>query len=143
MGEDLRAGQRTGRDGAAPEPTAREMGALLLTQFATLLGREIALARAELVAHARQFSLGGLALLTGALLGLSGWLVLLGAAVAGIAYALPVWLAAVIVGGALCLLAGGAILWATRRLAGAGQPLPMTTESIRQDLQAIRDGAHR
>jgi Putative Actinobacterial Holin-X, holin superfamily III len=143
VSEQLRARQHRAQDGAAAEPTVREMGALLLTQFATLLGREIALARAELVAHARQFSLGGLALLTGALLGLSGWFVLLAAAVAGLAQALPVWLAAVIVGAALCLLAGGAILWAARRLAGAGQPLPMTTESIRQDLQAIRDGAHR
>jgi hypothetical protein len=119
------------------------MWGLLVTQFATLLGHEIALAKAELTAHARQFSLGGVALLTGALLGLTGWLALLAAAGLGVAQVLPGWLAALTIGAALCLLATGAAVYAVRRLSGAGRLLPVTAESLRDDLDVIRDGIRR
>jgi Putative Actinobacterial Holin-X, holin superfamily III len=125
------------------ELTLGEASALFINQLATLLGCEIALAKAELTAHARQFSIGGIALLTGALFGLTGWLALLAAAGLGIARALPGWLAALIIGAVLCLLAAAAAAWGARRLSGAGQPLPMTAESIRRDLKVIRDGARQ
>jgi uncharacterized membrane protein YqjE len=125
------------------EPTVGEACALFVNQLATLAGREIALAKAELTAHARQFSMGGIALLAGALFGMTGWLALLAAAGLGIARALPGWLAALIIGAVLCLLAAAAAAWGARRLSGASRPLPMTTESIRRDLEVIRDGTRQ
>jgi hypothetical protein len=125
------------------EPALSEIWGQLLTQFAMLLGHEIALAKAELTAHARQFSLGGMALLTAGLLGLTGWLALLAAAGLGIAQVIPGWLAALIIGAALCLLAVAAAAYAVRRLSGAGQLLPMTADSLRHDVDVIRDGIRR
>jgi hypothetical protein len=125
------------------EPTFGQAFALLINQFATLLGREMALAKAELTAHARQFSLGGIALASAAVAGLTGWLALTAAAGLALSLAIPGWAAALVMGGLLCLLAGAAAAWGVRRLSGAGQPLPMTMQSLRDDLEVIRDGSRR
>jgi hypothetical protein len=127
------------------EPSAAHIAALFLNQLGTLLGREAALAKAELTAHARQFSMGGMALGAAALFGLTGWLALVAAAGFGIAHAVPGWLTALIIGGALVLMATAAAAWGMRRLRGAGQPLPMTAESIRRDLELIQQyqASHR
>ena len=79
---------------------------------------------------------------TGALLGLTGWLALVAAVIAAIAVALPVWAAALIVGGFLVLVAGGVAARGGRRLSGM-EPLTMTAESIRQDVQEVKERAAR
>lgn len=124
-------------------PTTRELAAQAAVQAAGLVGQEIALAKAELLARARQAGVGVSMLVAAGLLGASAWLVLLAAAIAGIAVALPVWASALIMGGALAMLAGGIGLIASRRLARQVPPLPLTTESIRRDLAEIRDRASR
>ncbi len=120
------------------EPTTRELAAQVAVQGAGLLGQEFALAKAELLARARQAGAGATMLAVAGLLGVSAWLVLLAAAVAGVAVALPVWASALILGGALGMGAGGLALIAGRRLARTKPPLPLTTESVRQDLAEIK-----
>jgi hypothetical protein len=115
------------------ELTARELTAQLGEQLSRLLKDEIALARAELFASARQNILGGGLLATAAVLGLSAWAALVTAAIAGIAEGLPVWASALIVTAALGALAGVLALVGRGRLTG-GPPLRMTADSVRKEI---------
>ena len=123
------------------EPTTRDLAAQVLVQGAGLLGQEVALAKAELGAKARQAGMGAAMLAAAGLLGLTSWLVLVAAAVAAVALALPVWAAALIVFAALAAPAGGIALLAGRRLSRFTPPLELTTESLRRDLHEIRERA--
>jgi Putative Actinobacterial Holin-X, holin superfamily III len=75
---------------APPGQSAGQSAAELGVRSATLLGQEFALAKAELRATARTTGTGATLIGTAAALGLSAWLVLLLAAVAGLAVARPV-----------------------------------------------------
>ena len=66
-------------DSAARDLSAGELTVQLGGQVSQLLRDELALARAELFASARQAILGGGMLGTAALLGLTGWLALVAA----------------------------------------------------------------
>lgn len=125
------------------EPTTRELAAQAAVQGAGLLGQELALAKAELLARARQAGAGVTMLAVAGLLGGSAWLILLAAAVAGVAVALPVWASALILGGALAALAGSIALFAIRRLARTKPPLPLTTDSVRRDVAEIKERISR
>jgi hypothetical protein len=129
-------------DSAPGDLSAGELTVQLGNQVSQLLRDELALARAELFARARQAVLGGGMLGAGALLGLTGWLALVAAAIAGSAVALPVWAAALIVGGFLVLVAGGVAARGGRRLSRM-EPLTLTAESIRQDVQEVQQRAER
>jgi hypothetical protein len=128
---------------APPKQSAGQLAAELGVRTATLLGQEFALAKAEVRAMARTAGTGATLLGAAAALGLSAWPVLLLAAVAGLAVALPVWAAALIVFGALALPAAVLAAVAARWLARARPLLPLTTESIREDLRATREWARR
>jgi hypothetical protein len=127
---------------ASPDLSAVELTVQLGNQVSELLREELALARTELFARARQAVLGGGILGTAALLGLTGWLALVTAVIAGLAVALPVWAATVIVGGFLVLLAGGVAARGSRRLSRIA-PLTLTAESIRRDVQEVKERAAR
>lgn len=120
------------------ELSSGQLAAEAAVQMGGLLGQEFALAKAELRAHARHLGVGSGMLATAGFLGVSTWLVLLGAAVAGIAVVLPAWAAALIVGGALALAGAVAAGLGSRRLRRAMPPLPMTTQSFRRDLAEIK-----
>jgi Flp pilus assembly protein TadB len=121
--------------------SARELAGQLGGQVPQLLRDELALARAELFARARQAALGGGMFAAAALLGLTGWLVLVAAGIAGTAIVLPVWAAALIVGGVLLLTGGVIAARAARRLSRGVPPLPLTADSIRRDVREIRERA--
>jgi hypothetical protein len=122
--------------------SARELTARLGGQLSALVREEMALAKAELFASARQAFLGGAFLATAAIIGLTGWLALVAAAIAGIASALPVWASALIIGGALVLMAGVLAALGRARLARGTPPLSMTAASVRKDIGELtgRDG---
>lgn len=126
-----------------PEPgrevSVGQAAGQIVTQLGALVGCEVALAKAELAAQARQFSVGGLALLTAAVLGVAGGALFVATVVLAIALALPGWAATLIVGGAFVLLAAAAAGFGAKRLRGAGKPLPMTAESVRADLIVLKD----
>lgn len=117
--------------GPAQELTVRELTIQLGDDLTRLVKDEIALAKAELFASSRQAVLGG-GMLTGALVaGLTSWLALVAAAIAGIATGLPVWAAALLVGVACGTGAAGLALLGIRRLRRGSPPLQMTISSIR------------
>jgi hypothetical protein len=122
--------------------SVRELTARLGGQLSALLRQELALARAELFASARQALFGGSLLAVAALLGLTGWLALVAAAIAGIASVLPVWASALIIGGALVLMAAALALLGRARLAKGTPPLSITAASVRRDIGELtgRDG---
>jgi hypothetical protein len=114
-----------------------ELISSLTGQISRLVRAELALARAELLASGRQAALGG-GLLTGAaVVGFTAWLVMVAAAIAGIAEGLPVWASALIIGAALVVLAGVLALIGRARLTRGMRPLPMTTDTVRKDVHEL------
>ena len=117
-----------------------ELISSLTEQMTRLVRAELALARAELFANARQAVLGGGLLTAAAVAGFTAWLAMVAAAIAGIAEGLPVWAGALIVGGALAALAGVLALLGRARLARGMPPLPLTTDTVKRDVAEL---AHR
>lgn len=114
------------------------------SQLAQLLRDELALARAEVFARVRQATMGAMMTAVAALLGLTGWVALVAAGIAGIATVLPVWAAALIVGGFLVLAAGLLVLGGRRRIAAAAPlTLPLTADSLRRDVAVVKAQAGR
>jgi hypothetical protein len=118
-----------------------ELTVHLTEQVTRLLRTELALARAELFASARQAVMGGGLFAAAAVMGFTGWLALVAGAVAGIAEALPVWASALIVGAALFAIAGALAMVGRARMKRGMPPLAMTTGSVRRDLHEL--SAHR
>jgi hypothetical protein len=116
------------------------LSAELGVQAAAFLGQEVALAKAELRANARQAVRGSIPLAAAAVLGGSAWLAALAAAVLGISVALPAWAAALIIAAGLAAAGGLLALLAGRRLARVPAGLPLTAETLRQ---GMHDVAHR
>lgn len=119
---------------SAQDLTARELTAQLGDQLGRLIKDEAMLAKAELFASARQSVLGGGMLTVAMIVGMTSWLAMVTAAIAGIAAGLPVWAAALIVGGVLAVSAGTLALLGIRRLSRGMPPLQLTTGSIRASL---------
>src|SRR6202140_3764815 len=80
----------------------------LASETILLIRQEVALLKAELREKFSRVGQGAVAVGAGALIAFSGWLVLLAAAVLGLATVQPPWLAALIV--ALVVLAIGGVL---------------------------------
>ena len=114
--------------------SVRELTAQLGEQLPRLMREEVALARAELFARAKQAKSGGGLLAGAAVVALGGWLAMVAAAIAGIAEALPVWASALIVGGSLAAVAGALAQRGRSRLPRRVPPLPVTAGSVRRDL---------
>ncbi|MGY0231726.1 YhjD/YihY/BrkB family envelope integrity protein [Longispora urticae] len=113
-------------------------------QMSRLVRDEIALAKLETVARARQLGTGVGLLAGGALLALYGLGFLLAAAALGLATVLPAWLAVLLVGVLLTALAGIAVLLGTRRVRDGAPPVPTDTlASVQQDVATIKESAHR
>jgi hypothetical protein len=125
------------------DASVAQLTAQLGVQAATLAGREIALAKAELRASARQAVRGGIPLLAAALLGGSAWLALLAAAIIGVSVAVPPWAAALVVAAFLGLLAGALAVFGGSRLDRIPAGLPLTAESIRQSVRELTHRARR
>lgn len=117
--------------------TARELTTQLADQMSRLMREEVALAKAELFASARQSVVGGGMLTAAAVVGLTCWLAMVAAAIAGIAVGLPVWASALIIGAALAAAAGALALLGMRRLARGTPPLKMTIDSVRGELSDL------
>jgi hypothetical protein len=126
-----------------PRPKAERSITTLLSDLASetilLIRQELALLKAELHEKFSRVGQGATALGAGALIAYSGWLVLLAAAVLGLATVLPAWLAALIV--ALVALAiGGALVYIGKSRFDADALMPQRTlRSLREDEQWLRE----
>lgn len=116
--------------------SARELTAQLAGQLSRLVSEELALAKAEMFASARQAVLGSGLLAGAAVAGLTVWLAMAAALTAGIALAIPVW-AALLSTSAIYTTVGGALALLGRRHLKTGAPLRMTAESVRKEFTEL------
>jgi hypothetical protein len=111
----------------------------LASETILLIRQEMALLKAELSEKFSRVGQWATALGAGALIAFSGWLVLLAAAVLGLATVVPAWLAALIV--ALLVLAiGGALVYIGKSRFDADSLTPRRTlRSLREDEAWLRE----
>jgi hypothetical protein len=132
-----------GPDVIEPRPKTERSITTLLSDLASetilLIRQELALLKAELHEKFSRVGQGMTALGAGALIAYSGWLVLLAAAVLGLATVLPAWLAALIV--ALVVLAiGGALVFIGKSRFDADALMPRRSlRSLREDEAWLRE----
>ncbi len=115
-----------------------------VAEHATTIARlELRLAAQEVKRKVVALGVGIGLLLGAALLGTVALLLLLGAGVAGVAVALPVWLSLLVVGGGLLLLAGPLAVVGLVLLKRGSPPLPEhAIAEARLTREALRDGRH-
>lgn len=122
--------------------TDEHVGTLLsqaARQISDLAREEVRLVRTEFAAHRRNLGFGG-GLLGGA--GLMGFIAVqavAAAVIAGLAEALPVWAAALVVGGAAGVAAAGMALLGKKRVERAAPVVGETVDNVKADVAAIKD----
>ena len=119
-----------------------ELTAQLAHQLADLVHDEFALARDEMTRKGKRA--GATAGMFGAagLFGLAAFVCLSGCVVAALAIALPVWAAALIVGGAYLMLAGIVALTGRKQLETTEPPIPSESiEHAKEDAEWIKTEA--
>lgn len=103
-----------------------------------LLKQEVEFAKVEVskqMAHARK---GVILVAAGAILGYSGFLVLLAAAVLGLGQAVPLWLSALLIGLAIAI-AGGILLWSGKNELKAEKLKPRKTiDVVKEDISWMK-----
>lgn len=123
------------------KPSVGQLVERLSEQATRLVRSEIALAKAELTTKMQHAGVGIGLFAVAAVIVLYAIGVLIFAAVAGIAEALPWWLSALIVGVAMFLLAGGLAFVGVRQLKRGVPPVPArAVDSIKQDVATIKEG---
>lgn len=113
-------------------------------QLTDVVRSEMRLAQAEMKEKGKRAGFGGGMFGGAALMAVLALWALVFAAIAAIALVLPVWASALIVAGGLLLVA--AVLGAAgkQQLGSAGSPKPeRTLDSVKADVDAIKEGAHR
>ncbi|HEX5496129.1 MAG TPA: phage holin family protein [Mycobacteriales bacterium] len=115
----------------------------LTEQVSTLVRDEVTLARQELRQKGRRVGAGAGALGAGGVLALYGGGALVAAAILGIAQVLRPWLAALVLGAALLVVAGVAALAGRGQVRRATPPVPRrAAASVREDLDTVRHRMH-
>lgn len=77
----------------------------IASDAATLVRQELRLAQAEISEKVQQAQIGALSLMTGLLVAFSALLILLQALVLALSTVMPAWMASIIVGGAMAIVA--------------------------------------
>jgi Putative Actinobacterial Holin-X, holin superfamily III len=126
-----------------PRPKAERSIATLLSDLASetilLLRQEMALLKAELHEKFSRIGQGAGALGAGALVAFSGWLVLLAAAVLGLAEVLPAWAAALIVAFIVLAIGAALLLFGKNRFDAQALTPERSLRSLREDEAWIRE----
>ncbi|GAA0846308.1 phage holin family protein [Streptosporangium amethystogenes subsp. fukuiense] len=113
-------------------------------QVSRLVRDELRLAKAELTEKGKHAGIGA-GLFGGAgVVALFGAGSMVAAVILLLAYVMPAWVAAAVVGVVLLALAGVLGLSGKRQVAEAAPPTPARTiESVRDDIYAVKERAHR
>jgi uncharacterized membrane protein YqjE len=116
----------------------------LAAQVSDLVRGELELARTELTAKGKRVGVGAGLAGAGGVLALYGLGVLIAAVVAALALVWPVWLAALVVGVVVLVVAGGLTLAGRSQLRKGTPPTPEhTVESVRDDVATVKKAVRR
>jgi len=127
-----------------PEASAGELVKHLTEQVSRLIRDELKLAEYEMTTKAKRIGRGAGMFGGSGLVALYGVGCLLAAAIIGLAVVLPAWAAALIVGGALLVIAGVAALMGKSQVSKAAPPVPeQTVQSVKADVEEVKERAHR
>lgn len=127
---------------APSEASVAELVGQLAEQASLLARQELALTRLELKATGRRAGLGLGALSLAGAIGLLGGAALVAGVVLLVAHHLAAWVAALVVGGGLSLLAGLIALMGGLVVRRAVRPPAVSTlDQVRTDLDVVRDSA--
>jgi Flp pilus assembly protein TadB len=128
----------------AQEASAGELVKQLSEQVSRLIRDELKLAEYEMTSKAKRIGRGAGMFGGSGLIALYAIGCLLAAAIIGLATVLPAWAAALIVGGALLVIAGLAALMGKSQVTKAVPPVPeQTVQSVKADVEEIKERAHR
>ena len=125
----------------APQPQRKVSDVLqdIVGNIQQIIRSEVVLAKVEIKEKAQKASKPAAVMATGTVLGLYGAGFLLLAAVYGLSLAVPPWLAALVVGGALAI-AGGILVGKSRRALKEIDPLPKNTvATLKENVQWAKD----
>jgi membrane protein len=126
-----------------PDSSAGELVKQLSQQLSRLVRDELKLAENEMAAKGSRAAKGAGLFGGSGVVALFGIGCLLASAIAGLALVLATWLAALIVGAALLVIAGVAVLIGRGQLKQAVPPVPeQTVDSVKTDIQTIKERAH-
>jgi Putative Actinobacterial Holin-X, holin superfamily III len=127
-----------------PEASAGELVKHLSEQVSRLIRDELKLAEYEMTRKAKRLGRGAGMFGGSGLVALYGIGCLLAAAIIGLAMVVPAWAAALIVGGALLVIAGVAALMGKSQVSKAAPPVPeQTVQSVKADVEEVKERAHR
>lgn len=134
----------TAQPAVGPDASAGELVKNLSEQVSRLIRDELKLAEYEMTRKAKRMGRGAGMFGGSGLVALYGIACLLAAAIIGLASVLPAWAAALIVGGALLVIAGVAALLGKSQVSKAVPPMPeQTVQSVKADVEEIKERAHR
>jgi len=134
----------TAQPAVGPDASAGELVKQLSEQVSRLIRDELKLAEYEMTRKAKRMGRGAGMFGGSGLVALYGIGCLLAAAIIGLASVLPAWAAALIVGGALLVIAGVAALMGKSQVSKAVPPMPeQTVQSVKADVEEIKERAHR
>jgi hypothetical protein len=114
----------------------------LSAQTSRLVRDELRLAQKEFQESAKHAGIGAGLFSAAGLLALLGLMTVIAAGVAALSLVLPVWAAALIVGVILFIAAGIAALVGRGQVREATPAAPRTAETVKADIQEIKDARH-
>ncbi|WP_194165131.1 phage holin family protein [Pseudactinotalea sp. HY160] len=120
-----------------------ELFTRITTKLTSLLRGEIELIKTQLKEKVSRFAMAIALFAVAGVLALYGLGWLFFAAYAGIAVALPAWLAALIVGGGLLLIVGLLALLGKGQISKANAARIKAGENVKLDLEAVKEGVSR
>lgn len=126
---------------AKEERSLGELLSELASETGTLVRQEVALAQVELTQKAASIGKNVGFLAVGAAVGYAALLAILAAVVVGLAYFIPLWLAALVVGAVIGIVAFMLISSALKALKDTELKPKQTVETLREDAQWLKNRA--
>ena len=132
------------RPAKAQDSSTSELIQQLSDQVTRLVRDELRLAQLEMTRKGKRAGLGIGAFGGSGILTLYAIGCLLAAAIIALATTVPPWLAALIIGASLLIIAAGAALFGKAQLRKAIPPVPAhAVDSVKADVEEIKESAHR
>jgi uncharacterized membrane protein YqjE len=126
------------------DASTSELVKRMSTQVSELVRGELELARAELTEKGKRAGAGAGLAGAGGVVALYGIGALIAAAIAALDIVLALWLAALVIGVVLLIVAGVLALVGRKELRQAAPPVPKdVVDSVQQDVQTVRQAVQR